>query len=124
MQLQKEADDAEKLLNGIRNLVVNKVRELEKSRQELAAKIARLAKLQSTPPEEFDVAGERSTLSLELEQIIYELNKTSEECANAMKPKRNRFISDYFPMLGKVKALGHVEILDGEEEDAAEEESA
>ena len=28
------------------------------------------------------------------------------------------------PMLGKVKALGNVEILDGGEEDAAEEESA
>ena len=33
-------------------------------------------------------------------------------------------LADYFPMLGKVKALGHVEILDGGEEDAAEEESA
>ena len=124
VQLQKEADDAEKLLSGIRNLVANKVRELEKSRQELAAKIARLAKLRSTPPEEFDAAGERSALSLELEQIIYELNKTSEGMRKRYESEEEPLLSDYFPMLGKVKALGNVEILDGGEEDTAEEKSA
>ena len=124
VQLQKEADDAEKLLSGIRNLVANKARELERSRQELAAKIARLAKLQSTPPEEFDAAGERSALSLELEQIIYELNKTSEGMRKRYESEEEPLLSDYFPMLGKVKALGNIEILDGGEEDTAEEESA
>ena len=33
-------------------------------------------------------------------------------------------LSDYFPMLGKVKKLGKVEIIDGVEEDTAEEKSA
>ena len=33
-------------------------------------------------------------------------------------------LSDYFPMLGKVKALGNVEILDGGEKDTAEEKGA
>ena len=97
---------------------------LEKSRQELAAKIARLSKLQSTPPEKFDAAGERSALSLELEQIIYELNKTSEGMRKRYESEEEPLLSDYFPMLGKVKKLGNVEILDGGEEDTAEEESA
>lgn len=65
----------------------------------MAAKIARLSKLQSTPLEKFDAAGERSALSLELEQIIYELNKTSEGMRKRYESEEEPLLSDYFPML-------------------------
>jgi len=55
-----------------------------------------------------------------LEQIIFELNKTSEGMRKRYESEEEPLLSDYFPTLGKVKKLGNVEILDGGEENAAD----
>ena len=111
------AEDADKLLYAIRKLIADKPRELEKSRQELEAKIARLAKLKATPPEEFSSAKEKSALSVELEKIIYELNKTSEGIRRHYESENEPLLSDYFPQLGEVNTLSDTEIFDSENDD-------
>lgn len=122
VKLTGEASDADKLFYTIRKTIADKPRELEKSRQELDAKIARLAKLKSTPPEKFSSAKEKSALSVELEQIIYDLNKTSEGMRQHYDSDNEPLLSDYFPQLGKVKALADSEILDGENDKEDEPE--
>ena len=114
MKLTGEASDADKLFYTIRKTIADKPRELEKSRQEKKKKIARLAKLKSTPPEKFSSAKEKSALSVELEQIIYDLNKTSEDMRQHYDSDNEPLLSDYFPQLGHVKSLSDSEILDGE----------
>lgn len=116
VKLQADVSDAEHLLNSIRKLVYDKPKELANSRTELEAKTARLAKLKSTPEMEFSAAKEKSALSVELEQIIFELNKTSEgqrrHYNSGVEPK----LSDYFPELGSTRTFGNIEILDGSNE--------
>ena len=73
-----EANDGDNIFHKLRSLINDKPKELEKSHLELSGKIARLKKLKETPMEEFSAAAEKGSLSTELDQIIYELNKTSE----------------------------------------------
>ena len=118
-----DSSDAEHLLNSIRKLVYDKPKELEKSRQELSAKTARLEKLKSAPPDDFSAAKEKSELSVELEQIIFELNKTSEGQRRHYDSEDEPKLSDYFPELSGCKTFGNLEILDGSN-DAPEPETA
>jgi len=113
VKLSGDVSDAEHLLNAIRKLIHDKPGELEKCRMELEAKTARLAKFKSTPEEEFSAAKEKSALSLELEQIIFELNKTSEGQRRHYDSDVEPKLSDYFPELGKTKTFADIEILDG-----------
>lgn len=113
VKLSGDVSDAEHLLNAIRKLVHDKPGELGKCRMELEAKTARLAKFKSTPEEEFSAAKEKSALSLELEQIIFELNKTSEGQRRHYDSDIEPKLSDYFPELGKTKTFADIEILDG-----------
>ena len=80
---------------------------------EIEAKIARLKKLKDTPEEEFSAAKEKSELSLELDQIIFELNKSSEGMRTHYTSDKEPVMSDYFPELGKTRTFGDMEILDG-----------
>lgn len=124
VKLQNEARDGESLLYGIRKMVSDKSDELSKCKLELEAKIARLEKLQTAPMEEFNAGKEKSELSLELEQIIFELNKTSEGQRRHYESQDEPLLSSYFPFLGKTKSIGHVEILDGGNDEPEFEESA
>lgn len=117
VKFQNGATDGDSLLYGIRKMILDKPNELSRSKLELEAKIARLEKLHSTPIEEFDAAAEKSKLSLELEQIIFELNKTSEGQRRHYESKDEPLLSSYFPNLGKTEAIGQVEILDGGQEE-------
>lgn len=116
VKLQADVSDAEHLLNSIRKLVYDKPKELANSRTELEAKTARLAKLKSTPEMEFSAAKEKSALSVELEQIIFELNKTSEGQRRHYNSDVEPKLSDYFPELGSTRTFGNIEILDGSNE--------
>ncbi len=115
-KLHGDIDDAEKLLHAIRRLVQEKTNELAKNRKELEAKSARLGKLQETPADEFSAAAERSSLSVELEQIIFELNKSSEGLHCRYESKEEPKLADYFPQLIQSATFGIMEILDGSEE--------
>jgi len=116
VKLQGDSSDAEHLLTAIRKLVYDKPKELAGSRTELEAKTARFAKLKSTPEEEFSAAKEKSSLSLELEQIIFELNKTSDGQRRRYELEEEPNLSSYFPQLGNSKTFGSMEILDGGDE--------
>lgn len=96
---------------------------MEKSRQELSAKTARLEKLKSAPPDDFSAAKEKSELSVELEQIIFELNKTSEGQRRHYDSEDEPNLANYFPELSGCKTFGNLEILDGSN-DAPESETA
>ncbi len=122
VKLSGENSDSEHLLNSIRKLVYDKPKELEKSRQELAAKTARLEKLKSAPGDEFSAAKEKSELTVELEQIIFDLNKTSEGQHRHYESEDEPNLSDYFPELSGSKTFGNMEILDGSG-DASEQET-
>ena len=108
-----EANDGDNIFHKLRSLINDKTKELEKSRLELAGKIARLKKLKETPMEEFSAAAEKGALSTELDQIIYELNKTSEGQRRSYTSQDEPNLQDYFPSLGKVRTYGTMEILDG-----------
>jgi hypothetical protein len=116
VKLQGDIDEAEKLLHAIRRIVQEKPDELAKNRKELEAKSARLEKLRSTPADEFSAATEKSSLSVELEQIIFELNKTSEgqHCRYDSEAEPN--LAAYFPQLVQTATSGIMEILDGSKE--------
>lgn len=85
-----------------------------------------MAKLKATPPEEFSSAKEKSALSVELEKIIYELNKTSEGIRRHYESENEPLLSDYFPQLNNTQKLSDIKILDNknEKEDNAEKLSA
>ena len=87
---------------------------------ELQAKSARVENLKNTPKEEFSSAKEKSALSIELDQIIFELNKSSEGMRRHYESDNEPRLSDYFPELGYTKNYGNMEILDGSNEDAKE----
>ena len=108
-----EANDGDNIFYKLRSLINDKTKELEKSRLELSGKIARLKKLKETPMEEFSAAAEKGALSTELDQIIYELNKTSEGQRRSYTSQDEPNLQDYFPSLGKVRTYGTMEILDG-----------
>ena len=120
VKLRTEASDGDSLLYGIRKMIQDKPIELGKCKLELEAKIARLEKLHAVPQEEFDAGKEKSELSLELEQIIFELNKTSEGQRRHYDSSDEPLLSSYFPELGKTKAFGHVEVLDGQNDESGE----
>ena len=61
--------------------------------------------------------GEKSALSVELEKIIYELNKTSEGIRRHYESENEPLLSDYFPQLGEVNTLSDTEIFDSENDD-------
>ncbi len=122
VKLQGDSSDAEHLLTAIRKLVYDKPKELANSRIELEAKTARLAKLKSTPEEEFSAAREKSSLSVELEQIIFELNKTSEGQHRHYDSEDEPKLSSYFPELSNAQTFGNMEILDGSNEAEADTE--
>ena len=121
VKMQSDVSDAEHLLNAVRKLVTDKTKELSDSKIELEAKTARFAKLRSAPPEDFSAAKEKSALSLELEQIIFELNKTSEGQRRHYESENEPNLADYFPELSGSKTFGKLEILDGNN-DATEPE--
>ncbi len=75
VKMRGDISNADQLLTSIRKLVPDKPKELANSRVELEAKIARLAKLKSVPEDDFSAAHEKSSLSVELEQILFELNE-------------------------------------------------
>ena len=108
-----EANDGDNVFHKLRSLINDKPKELEKSCLELSGKIARLKKLKETPMEEFSAAAEKGALSTELDQIIYELNKTSEGQRRSYTSQDEPNLQDYFPSLGKVRTYGTMEILDG-----------
>lgn len=117
---QGDVSDAEHLLYAIKQSICNKPKELGNSKMELQAKIARLENLKNTPEEEFSSAKEKSALSIELDQIIFELNKSSEGMRRHYESDNEPRLSDYFPELGYTKNYGNMEILDGSNEDAKE----
>lgn len=105
-------------------MVLDKPKELENSKLEIEAKIARLKKLRDTPEEEFSSAKEKGSLTFELEQIIFDLNKSSEGMRPHYESDREPVLSDYFPELGKTKTYGDMQILDGSSDPEPTQECA
>ncbi len=115
VKLQGDVPDADHLFYTVKKMIYDKPKELASSKMEIEAKIARLKKLEDTPEEEFSAAKEKSELSLELDQIIFELNKSSEGMRAHYTSDKEPVLSHYFPELGKTRTFGDMEILDGSE---------
>jgi Sec-independent protein translocase protein TatA len=117
-----EAREAGKLLHNIRKMITDKSEELIQSRIELEAKAAKLEKLQSTPPETFSSSEEKSKLTVELDQIIFDLNKTSEGQRENYVSGEMPNLKNYFPELSNTGIFREIEIIEAndEEEDMAQ----
>ena len=121
---QGDVRKAEHLFAAVKKMVLDKPKELENSKLEIEAKIARLKKLRDTPEEEFSSAKEKGSLTFELEQIIFDLNKSSEGMRPHYESDCEPVLSDYFPELGKTKTYGDMQILDGSSDPEPTQECA
>jgi len=102
-------------------MIAAKPGELTQSRIEQEAKAAKLEKLQSAPPEKFSSSEEKSKLTVELDQIIFDLNKTSEGLRDNYISNEMPSLKNYFPELSAIGIFREIEIVEDkdEEEDMA-----
>ncbi len=119
-----EAREAGKLLYNIRKMIAAKPEELAQSRIELEAKTAKLEKLQSAPPEKFSSSEEKSKLTVELDQIIFDLNKTSEGQRDSYISNEMPELRKYFPELSNTGIIREIEVLESADDEEEMAQSA